>query len=79
MTQRMAALNRQCCIRTCAARYNAAVRSKWYNKRALSGCVTLRKPNDDEKTGIEQSKSLLEELRARGLVNNTTRYCFKFS
>ena len=74
----MAALNRQTCMRTCAARYNAAIRIPWHDKRTLSGTRAIHKPKDEAtKTAdrVEQkSSSLLAELRARGLVNNTTKY-----
>jgi len=66
-------------MRTCAARYNAVVRIPWHDKRTLSGTRVIHKPKDEvTKTGdrVEQkgSSSLLAELRARGLVNNTTKY-----
>lgn len=66
-------------MRTCAARYNAAIRIPWHDKRSLSGTRAIHKPMDEatktaEHVEQQSSSSLLAELRARGLVNNTTKY-----
>jgi len=75
----MAALNKQTCIRTCSAQYNLARRSQWYGKkRGLASTRGNWTPKEEAMKNQDQTKTtLLGELKARGLVNNITKYGFR--
>ena len=72
----MAALNKQTCIRTCSAQYNLARRGQLYGKkRELASTRGNCAPKEDAmKNQAETKTTLLGELKARGLVNNITKY-----
>lgn len=77
----MAALNRQTCIRTCSAQYNLARRGQWYGKkRELTSTTENWRPKEEAMKSQDQTKTttLLGELKARGLVNNITKYGIRF-